>query len=114
MKRTLLKKKADQLFRDIIRARGECQLAGLDSIRCAGNLQTMHIIGRANYNLRWDELNALCGCAGHHIYYTNHPWEWQELIKKEFPEIYVYLNEKRNLFWDKDYDKVIERLSYER
>lgn len=108
--RATLKRKADKMFSEKIRSRGYCQLAGLDKIRCSGNLQTMHIVGRSNHNLRWDSLNALCGCSGHHRYYTSHPFNFYELIKERFPENYVYLQEWKNEIWDRDIEAVLEGL----
>lgn len=108
--RKTLKLKADKRFRDLIRSRGVCELAGLDHIACSGDLQTMHIVGRANHNLRWDSANALCGCSGHHFYYTNNPFFFFELIKEHFADRYVYLQEHKNEIWDGDYEKVLEGL----
>lgn len=85
----------DKIFSKLVRTQDRCELSGLDNIRCNGNLQCMHIIGRANRNLRWDRNNAICGCAGHHIYYTHHPFEFFEIVKKEFPEKYHYVDKKR-------------------
>jgi hypothetical protein len=104
------KAKADKLFSLKVREVGMCELAGLDSIRCSDNLQCMHIIGRSNHNLRWDTMNALCGCSGHHRYYTSHPFEFYELIKREFPKQYEYLQKNKNKFWDKNIEKVLENL----
>lgn len=104
------KTKADKLFSLKIRSIGKCQLAGLDQITCGGNLQCMHVLGRANHALRWSEENALSGCQAHHVFYTNHPWEFQELIREEFPIKYAYVNKNRNTIWDKRIDLVLERL----
>ena len=106
----LNKLKADKLFSLLIRRFGRCQLQGLDKITCNGNLQCMHIITRGNFKLRWDTANALCGCAGHHIYYTHHAWEWQELIREQFPDRYEYLNGIRNEMWDRDIQSVLQGL----
>lgn len=89
-------RKLDREFSLFIREVNYCEIRGLDTIRCNGDLQCMHIVGRANRRLRWDKMNAICGCAGHHIYYTYHPFEFYELIKKYFPEKYQYVNEHRN------------------
>ena len=105
-----LKAKADKIFSFTIRNRDICQLRGLDSIKCTNTLQCMHIISRSNHRLRWDEKNALCGCSGHHMFYTSHPWEFVEVIKSNFPQIYEYVNSKRNELWDKDIQKVIDDL----
>lgn len=104
------KMKADRLFSLLIRKYGKCELAGLDHIRCGGVLQTMHIITRANFRLRWDTANALCGCAGHHVYYTHHPIEWTEFVKEHFPTQYEYLQDIRNEVWDRDIAEVLAGL----
>jgi hypothetical protein len=94
--RSKLTKELDKVTSKIVRKHGRCQLAGLDDIHCGGHLQTMHIIGRANRRLRWDFMNLLCGCQGHHVYYTHHPWEFHEFIERHFPERHSYINEHRN------------------
>lgn len=108
--RKSLKLKADKLFAQKIRSKEYCQLAGLDRINCSGVLQCMHIVGRANHALRWDSLNALCGCSGHHIFYTAHPTEFAMLIEENFPDRWTYLQANRNEIWDKDIDRVINEL----
>lgn len=108
-----LKAKADKLCGDIVRARGYCELAGKDHIRCSSVLQWCHIVGRANHRLRWELWNALCACSGHHVYYTNHPWEWQDLIREQFPENYELIQTHKNEMWDGFYLSVIERLKME-
>lgn len=105
-----LMRKADKIFSEKIRSKGYCELNGLDKIQCGGVLQTMHIISRSNKNLRWDPINALCGCAGHHSYYTYNPFEFYELIRAEFSDRYEYLQRYRNQLWDKDYDRVLNEL----
>lgn len=107
--KTYLKKKADRLFSLKVRAIGKCELRGLDHIECNGNLQTMHIVGRGNMRLRYDEMNVLCGCAAHHYWYTIHPWEWQEFIRDRFTSRYEYLNKVRNEVVKADYYEVIEK-----
>jgi len=103
-------RKADKIFSEKIRAKGYCELKGLDRIECSDALQTMHIVGRANKNLRWDQINALCGCSGHHFYYTNNPTEFAMVIYEKFPDRFEYLKEHRNKIWDKDIDRVLEEL----
>lgn len=109
-KRTTLRNKADRLFSLKVRERGYCQAAGLDRLKCSGNLQCCHIEGRKNHRLRWDEMNALCMCQGHHIHYTHNPWGWQEFIREHFPQNYAHVSSLRNEMWDKSYEKVLEGL----
>ena len=110
VKKSTLKNKADKLFSEKIRAIGVCQLKGLDKVKCSGQLQTMHIFGRANYRLRWEEQNALCGCSGHHFYYTNNPTSFGILLAEKFSMRLDYLKAIRNEMWDKEYDKVFKSL----
>ena len=93
--KTTAKNKLDKLFSLKIRARGN-QLEGKDTIKSGGNLQCLHIFGRANLRLRWEPRNAICGDAGHHIYYTYHPMEWYSLITKYFGEELKWLEAHRN------------------
>lgn len=99
--------KADALFSLLIRKVGYCQLAGKDKIRCGGNLQCMHKYTRGAWSIRWDPANALCGCAGHHVYYTNHPEEWREFLEAHYSEEWAYVQQARHVMWDKDIDKVL-------
>lgn len=108
--RKSLKKDADKLFSLIVRSKGRCELAGLDNIHCGGVLQCMHIDTRGKHAIRWNEMNAICGCAGHHVYYTNNPKAWDEIVKKHFPKKYKFVEEHQNDIWDKDIEKVIEEL----
>lgn len=110
VKRSTLKARCDKLFSLRVRSRGYCELKGLDHILCSQNLQCMHIVGRRNYRLRWDLQNALAGCSGHHYYYANNPWEFNELIKEQFAVNYRYVNKHRNKLWDKDYERVLLEL----
>ena len=71
----------------------------------------MHIVGRANHRLRWEEKNAICGCSGHHFFYTNNPFFFFELVKKNFPKRYKFVTKYKNQIWDKDIESVIARLT---
>lgn len=101
---------ADKLFSLLIRRVGICQLAGKDKIRCGGGLQCMHIVTRGIKRLRWDTANAICGCAGHHVFYTHNPEKWRDFVSTNFPEEWKYVNEFRNEKWDEDLDGVLAGL----
>lgn len=105
------KKKADDLARAMVRSRGVCELRGKDRVKCNGVLQWAHIVGRGNHRLRWETWNALCLCAGHHVYYTNHPdkWFW-DIIPKHFPEQHVLIQKHRHEPFQKNYVEIIENL----
>lgn len=111
MNRTSLKAKADKLFSLKVRERGYCELAGLDKVKCGGVLQSAHIIGRANHRLRWEEANALCLCAGHHVYYTHNPEAWREIIETQCRSSWNWVSRVRNEIWDKDIEKVLMDLA---
>lgn len=73
-----------------------CQLAGKDNIKCGGVLQNMHIETRGVIALRYNPMNCIVGCAGHHVYYTYHPNDWDRLVKKYFPEQWKFKEKHRN------------------
>lgn len=103
---------ADRLFRDLIRARGYCEVAGLDRITCNGNLQTAHLVSRRYLSVRWDQQGAVCACAAHHVYYTHHPLEWDLVCQamlgpRKWEEFKRRAVDARGA---PDYDAVIERL----
>lgn len=85
-------KKCDTKFSLLIRSIGYCQYCGRKE-----NLQCAHIIGRANYTLRWNPLNAICLCVGCHIYkfHRGSPLDFVEWLESKFPERMVYLKEAR-------------------
>lgn len=108
--RTTLSNKADRLFSLQVRARGRCEAAGLDNVKCSGNHQCCHIFGRRYRAIRWDERNALCMCQAHHYWYTSRPELWSLLIMKHWPGRWEELAEMIQTPWDRDLDAVLERL----
>jgi hypothetical protein len=69
-------READRLFSRFIRARdGSCQLA---DATCWGPLECAHIVRRGNgyHATRYEPLNAVALCMGHHSHMTLHPLEW--------------------------------------
>lgn len=98
------------MFSRKIRSVGICELRGADQIRCGGGLQCCHIITRSNLGLRYEENNAISGCEAHHVYYTNHPLEWLEIIREVYPEKYDYVIKNRNVFKKPDYKEIIKQL----
>jgi len=72
-------KRADDLFSAWIRAYGVCWAQGYRD--CAGRLQCAHIFSRRYRALRWREENARCLCAGHHLYFTHRPAEWEQFCR---------------------------------
>lgn len=64
---------------------GLCEFYGVDKVKCNGNLQCAHIISRRYRATRWllNPLNAMPLCMAHHVYYTHHPLEFQELCEMQ-------------------------------
>ena len=108
--KSLLKRKCDMLFSRLVRSMGFCHFEGKDKVRCTPNLQCMHIIGRSNLRLRWDMMNCLSGCSGHHMYYTHHPLEFIETIMQCWPDRYKYVVAHRNELNQETYEETLNRL----
>lgn len=107
-----LKKRADALFSINVRQYGQCQLRGLDKVKCSSVLQCAHIETRGNMALRYDQQNALCICAGHHIWYTYHPTAFNELILEFFPSQWKYVEEHKHKIVHltrEDYETIINQ-----
>lgn len=110
---TTLKKKADVLFSQLVRARGECQSCGeRDKLQCA------HIVSRRYAATRCDLGNALCLCAGCHMHFTHWPVEFARFVEDTIGEYeYDCLKAKAQLgpqagsalaFWQAEYDRLKE------
>jgi len=98
-----LRKQCDRLWSEIIRSRIFCERCG----KPANNPH--HIIGRANYNLRWNIRNGCLLCAYCHVFGShsahNDPLGFMEWLKSNRPDDYEYLKWKRN--------EPVHRIDYE-
>lgn len=65
------KNRADRLFKQLIRLRGECERCGATPDQA--QLQTSHIITRARSNTRVDPDNAFLFCATCHRWWHQFP-----------------------------------------
>jgi len=110
VKQGTLKRKCDVLFSKRIRARGYCELQGMDAHPCKGSLQCMHIISRRYLKFRWDEMNAMCGCQAHHFWYENHKEDWYMLMIKHYPKLWTKLLKEREAKVKIDYQDVLDSL----
>lgn len=108
--RKTLKAKADQLWREVVKAGGQCEAAGKDGYRCGGSIEACHIEGRKNHTLRFARLNGIAMCAGHHRLYTSRPAAWALFVAEHFPERWAFVREHINEAWDKDLPGAIEKL----
>lgn len=68
IKRSSVIKKLDKVFSQIIRSKGFCEHCGVSD----RTLQCAHIYSRRHKNIRWDKENALCLCAGCHLFWWHH------------------------------------------
>lgn len=75
--------KADVAFSRIVRGSlgGRCWASG-ERFDCAGYIQCCHIISRRYRALRWAAENAVPMCSAHHVYFTNHPLEWEDYCRE--------------------------------
>ena len=112
--RSSQRRKADALFSAFIRDRDRiCQAAGRDGRNCGGRLQCAHLEGRRNYRLRFEPMNAIALCEGHHRWYTDQPIAWAMFLERHFPEQYAFVRAHRNELWDKDLARVLAWLQAE-
>ena len=78
-----LAREADKLWSLIVRQHGGCEVAvGVGVKGCSGGYQAAHGFSRRYRHTRWLPLNGFCLCAGHHVYYTHRPLEWDDYIKR--------------------------------
>lgn len=105
-----LKNKCDKLFSGKVRETGFCELKYKDHINCGGVLQCAHILTRGHHAIRWNFNNALCLCQGHHVWYTNNPNAWKDIVARLFPAKWGFVQKHQNEIWDKDLDKVLQKL----
>ena len=81
LSKATLKKKLDVLFSKVVRNIGECERCGKKT-----NLQCCHINSRRFLHTRWDQLNALCLCAGCHFWSHQHPRAFGMFVNKYYGE----------------------------
>jgi hypothetical protein len=55
-------------------------------------------------------MNAVCLCAGHHVWYTNNPNAWDKIVKKVFPKKFKFVEKHQSDIWDKNIEKVYDDL----
>lgn len=117
-------KQCDKLFATGVRAVGRCEMDGFTithrdvagnerviEIKCKGNLQCCHIVGRSYKATRWLRKNALCGCQAHHKYYTHHSLEWEEFVAKKYgPRFLAAMKRRAYVYTKPDYDAVLASL----
>ena len=111
LKRSTLKNKCDDMWREFVRIEGICEWCG----KRTGQMHAHHVIGRTNHTLRWDLRNGVCLDAGCHKMNAGNahddPIAFLKWFETTRPEDYEYICRKKNELWDRDYDKVLEYLN---
>lgn len=71
---------ADKLFGERVRASlgGRCWTP---TPRCQGEVQCAHILSRRYRSIRWSDDNARPLCAGHHLFFTLRPADWEQFCR---------------------------------
>ena len=105
VKRKTLKNKADKLYREIIHSKIYCEVCGSPGKNCH------HVIGRSNYNLRWDIQNGCLLCVKCHYQAHNNPVKFLDWFKKKRSTDYNYLLKYKHKLWDKDYTTILQYLN---
>jgi len=80
--RTLLRNKADRLFSQAVRERGDWQCAVCGSIK---RLTCGHLISRSYNATRWDFQNAVAQCWSCNVKAKWDPLWWEDWIEERFP-----------------------------
>jgi hypothetical protein len=76
-----LKSKLDILFSKVVRQIGHCEKCGKSE-----ELQCAHINSRRFLHTRWNQLNALCLCAGCHFWAHQHPRDFGKWVDEYYGE----------------------------
>lgn len=80
--RSIAKRKADDIFSQIVRSHGYCEKCGKGSD--VAQMQCAHIVSRRFSNTRTDFRNAFCLCAGCHRYFHDYPKEFSGFVENNW------------------------------
>ncbi len=113
-----IKKELDTLWSKAVklRAGGRCEICGKEY-----GINSHHVIGRVNYNLRWDLRNGVALCISHHKFgvFSAHenPIYFMSWFKKHRPEDYEYIKNpeftKFKTWYISDYEEIKAKLKEE-
>lgn len=105
-RKKISKATADKWFSLIVRRRGACEHCGsVQSLQCA------HVFSRLYLGTRWDEDNALCLCAGCHMFFTHRPIEWEDfVIGRMGSRQYWSMRRRAAAVTHPDYEVLLDRL----
>lgn len=80
--RQILINKLDDLCRQIVRARGSCELKLAKSCSGTSNLQWVHFIRRRYEKVKWDLRNGFCGCVACHVFAHNNELAFERRVEE--------------------------------
>lgn len=103
--RAKLKKIADKLWSLIVRTAGKCRICGVTE-----RLQAAHGFSRRYLGTRHDLRNGWCLCAGHHVYFTHRPLEWDEWLRAELGPLYEPMRQAALAKAIPDYEAIVAKL----
>jgi hypothetical protein len=104
--RSKLKRMADKLWSQIVRAAGKCRICGSTE-----RLQAAHGFSRRYLGTRHSLINGWCLCAGHHVFYTHRPLEWDAFMRSELGTLYEPLRAQAMARCVPDYEAVMHTLN---
>jgi hypothetical protein len=91
-----VKRSCDQLWSQIIRAKGECERCGRTPENGRG-FHAHHVYGRTDHRLRFDLRNGMAVCSVCHRWAEEHPLEFAKWFEAHRPGDVVYLADQRRL-----------------
>lgn len=109
-----LQKHLDSLWSEKVKERDN-----FSCVVCAKKeyLNSHHIYSRTNFSTRWDIDNGITLCSGHHTLksdFSAHktPTEFVEFLVKRYGQKFIDdLKNKKNSFYEFDYDEILRLLS---
>jgi hypothetical protein len=106
-------RKLDQLWSQIIRSKGECEVCGKLQNEC--QLHPHHYIGRRNRATRWDLDNGFCICALHHTMgiesaHENPEWFRREALRLRGDKWLKEIYRKSNQIFKKTFEQIYKEL----
>lgn len=80
------RKKHDQVFSLLVRQRANWTCENCMVVAEASTFDCAHIMGRRSVGLRWHPDNAIGLCRSCHIFFTGHPFDWNDFCIDKFGE----------------------------
>ena len=78
--------KLDIAFSQLVRTRANWKCLKCGGDFSDGGLDCCHIMGRRSVGLRWHPDNAIAMCRGHHMWFTERPFDFRDFCVEHFGE----------------------------